>query len=162
MKYFGKDEISVKGECESCGKMLKIDNQKVSETAEGFKIYPPAACTCGEIHETIYRKGTAIQPNKQAIKDKWQPCPRCGSNRVIILSIMHYWWEMIKMWIGGILVAIMVGLIFPPAGLIVLGVFIVCGIAMQFGGIFNPRLKCLDCKKEWKYDPQLEDIEARA
>jgi hypothetical protein len=85
-------------------------------------------------------------------KEIWEPCPRCGSNRVVSR--------------GGCFIALM-GLMFMSIGLWIL----IIPILGWFGGPFmmligllffiasplaKNQLQCQDCHKTWKYPHQAE------
>lgn len=94
--------------------------------------------------------------------DKWEPCPRCGSNRVVKLGAMHYWWEMIKLWFCGIFVGVLIALFYPPAGLVIAGLSFIGGALVEIAGIIKPDLRCQDCKNIWNYDQHMKESKAGA
>lgn len=78
-----------------------------------------------------------------AKSEKWEPCPRCGSNRVESRGGCFFF--LAGLALTGISIWL---LIIPPIG--ILG--IVIGIALMIASPFAKNmLQCQDCKKSWKY-----------
>ncbi|MDR9755819.1 MAG: hypothetical protein RJR35_03600 [Thermoanaerobacterales bacterium] len=78
-----------------------------------------------------------------AKKEVWEPCPRCGSNRVqprggVFFFILGFCLMGISIWL----------LIIPPIGIagIVIGL-----IFMLIAPFAKNQLQCQDCHKAWKY-----------
>lgn len=76
-------------------------------------------------------------------QDKWEPCPRCGSNRVESRGGCFFF--LLGIGLAGISCFF---LIIPPIGIvgIALGIFF-----MFISPRMNDTLQCQDCKKSWKY-----------
>ena len=76
-------------------------------------------------------------------KDKWEPCPRCGSTKVesrggCFFFVVGFCLMGISIWL----------LIIPPVGI----AGIVMGIALMLVAPFaKNQLQCMDCKKTWKF-----------
>jgi len=74
---------------------------------------------------------------------KWEPCPRCGSNRVKSTGMFMF---------------VLLGICMISFGLWLL-IFPIVGISMLFIGVLflivspftKNTLQCEDCKKSWKY-----------
>lgn len=77
------------------------------------------------------------------MSDKWEPCPRCGSNRVKATGILYF---------------ILFGLGMLSFGLILLFIpfigipMMVIGAGLLVAAPFSKGiLECEDCKKSWRY-----------
>lgn len=87
-------------------------------------------------------------------QDKWEPCPRCGSNRVRVDNVGTS-----LLIIGVLLFSFGVLLIFIP----------IIGVILMFGGIVfsiygiikkyknKNLLRCADCYNAWKYPAKKEE-----
>lgn len=76
-------------------------------------------------------------------KDKWEPCPRCGSNRVeqrggCFFAILGFALAGVSIWL----------LIIPPIG--IAGIVMGLGL-MAVSPFMRNMLSCQDCKKSWHY-----------
>jgi tellurium resistance protein TerD len=71
MKYFGEDDDYIKGECENCGRVLKIKREGTRKNDDIYILNPHIRCYCGKIHEKIEAQNTNL------IK-----CPKCGSSQI--------------------------------------------------------------------------------
>jgi len=81
-----------------------------------------------------------------AKEEPWEPCPRCGGNRVTTTGKG----TIALMGIGMISIFFWFLFLFPPAGIIGM----VVGAALLLMSPFvQPMLSCQDCKKSWKYKP---------
>jgi hypothetical protein len=75
-------------------------------------------------------------------EQNWEPCPRCGSNRVqsmggCFFAVLGFCLIGISIWL----------LIIPPIGI----VGILAGIFLMFVAPFMVKmLQCKDCKKSWR------------
>ena len=76
-------------------------------------------------------------------QNNWEPCPRCGSNRVqargtAFLMIVGFCLIGISIWL----------LIIPPVGIagILFGIFMIISAPLSKGN-----LQCQDCNFNWKY-----------
>ena len=74
---------------------------------------------------------------------KWEPCPRCNSNRVVsrggcFFAVLGFCLLGISIWL----------LIIPPVGIagIIIGVLL-----MLASPLMRNMLQCQDCKYSWKY-----------
>ena len=79
---------------------------------------------------------------------KWQPCPRCGSSNV--QSFGKGFFFILGFCLAGISIWL---LIIPPVG--VAGIILGLGL-MVISPFAKPVLQCKDCKKSWKYDPNIK------
>ena len=77
-------------------------------------------------------------------KDKWQPCPRCGSNKVENRGGCFF----AVLGIGVISIFFWITLFVPPVGIIGM---IVGAALLLFAPFTKGILQCSDCKKSWKY-----------
>lgn len=86
----------------------------------------------------------------------WEPCPRCGSNKVTTLGKG----AMFLIFIGSGGCLIWTGIIFPP-------MFFIAGaliIASPIGFVLPKMNQCKDCNKSWKaghakeYKKAIDDI----
>lgn len=77
------------------------------------------------------------------MSDKWEPCPRCGSNRVKKMGVLFF----ILMGFGTMSFGIIL-LLIP-----FIGIPLLCaGAAFLLLSPFSKNiLQCEDCKKSWKY-----------
>lgn len=84
-----------------------------------------------------------------AKKEKWEPCPRCGSNKVKSRGGCFFALVGICMISFGIWL-----LIIPPVGIgcIVIGFFVLVASPFMKGN-----LQCEDCDKAWKYPYKKEE-----
>ena len=76
-------------------------------------------------------------------KDKWEPCPRCNSNKVesrggCFFFLLGFCLTGVSIWL----------LIIPPIGIagIVLGILL-----MLISPFMKGMLQCKDCNNSWKY-----------
>lgn len=77
------------------------------------------------------------------MSDKWEPCPRCGSNRVRSMGLAFF----ILMGLGTLGFGVLF-LIIPFIGIPLM----VIGAAFLILAPFSKNtLQCQDCKKSWKY-----------
>ena len=75
-------------------------------------------------------------------KDNWEPCPRCGSNKVESKGLAFF----LMLGVGFIGISIFL-LIFPPVGI----TGIITGLAFIVISPFTKGiLQCKYCKKSWK------------
>lgn len=91
-------------------------------------------------------------------KEEWQPCPRCGSNRV----------QKVSMWaflLGGVAVAgcsiwlLLISLI-AIAGVIVGAIVFLLGLIGIIGQRFMPTtLYCKDCNNTWQFKSNVSNLE---
>lgn len=82
-------------------------------------------------------------------KDVWEPCPRCESKSVKVMSKAFFF--IIGLVSSGCFVWFL--LLIPPIGII--GVLI--GLVLMIGSPFmKPMLQCNDCKKTWTYKKKKE------
>ena len=83
-------------------------------------------------------------------QDKWEPCPRCGSNRVQSRGGCFFFL------LGFGLLGISIWLLFiPPVGI----TGIVLGIALIITSpLMRNVLQCQDCNKAWKYPAKKEQL----
>lgn len=74
---------------------------------------------------------------------KWEPCPRCGSNRVESRGGCFFFL------VGFVLFGVSIWLlIIPPIGI----TGIIAGIAlMAISPFMKNMLQCQDCKNSWRY-----------
>lgn len=79
-------------------------------------------------------------------KEMWEPCPRCGSNRVESRGIAFF------VITGIALIGISIWLlIIPPVGI----AGIIAGIVFLLAAPFSRGiLQCKDCNKSWRYKPK--------
>ena len=81
--------------------------------------------------------------SKESKETNWEPCPRCGSNRVesrggCFFAVLGFCLLGVSIWL----------LIIPPIG--VAG--IILGVLLMLSSFFMKNmLQCQDCKKAWKY-----------
>lgn len=76
-------------------------------------------------------------------KENWEPCPRCGSNRVIKQGKGYF----LLIGVGLIGIGIWL-LIIPPIGVPT----VIVGLGLMVFGLFTKGfLECRDCKKVWRY-----------
>jgi len=85
-------------------------------------------------------------------KEKWQPCPRCGSNRVTTTGKG----TIFLMGFGMLGISFVLLFLFFPAGIIGM---IAGGVLLIMTPFVQPMLSCKDCKKAWKYDPNINKID---
>ena len=81
---------------------------------------------------------------KRKTTDQWEPCPRCGSNRVEPRGGCFFFL------LGFCLLGVSIWLLFllPPIGI----AGIIAGIAFMVISPFSKNiLQCQDCKKSWRY-----------
>lgn len=77
-------------------------------------------------------------------KEKWEPCPRCGSNRVKSMGMLFF----VLLGIGLAGIGILLLLFIPIIGI----PMIIAGLALLLVSPFTKGiLQCEDCKKSWKY-----------
>jgi len=87
--------------------------------------------------------------NKE-VKGNWEPCPRCGSNKVKTLGKL--WFLLIFLGSGSCL--LWVGIIFWP--ILILAILL---ILISPLGFFLPKVnQCQDCKYSWKINKDKKDI----
>lgn len=81
------------------------------------------------------------------LKEKWQPCPRCGSSRVERQSLFL---------IG--LVGFGCSFWIPIVGWVLAPVFAVLAVIGLIRAIVSrrPLYRCKECNNWWAYDPSLE------
>ena len=81
-------------------------------------------------------------------KEKWEPCPRCGSNRTEARGIGFY------LFFGFCLIGVSIWLlIIPPLGI----AGIVVGLAiMLVAPLMKNNFQCKDCNHNWKYPASKE------
>lgn len=77
--------------------------------------------------------------------EKWQPCPRCGSNKVENRSGCLFF----ILGIGLISLFFWVMLFIPVIGVLGIGVGLIVMIISPFK---KGMLQCQDCKNTWKYN----------
>lgn len=57
LKYFNEDNEFIKGECESCGRVLKLKRNSLTESSAGYDTgISGVMCPCGTIHYSIKGK----------------------------------------------------------------------------------------------------------
>lgn len=57
LKYFNEDNEFIKGECESCGRVLKLKRNSLTESTVGYDTgISGVMCPCGTIHYSIKGK----------------------------------------------------------------------------------------------------------
>lgn len=81
MKLFSENENHFGGECEKCGKVLKIKREFVITTKQGFSLNNPIGikCLCGMIHHNM-DNGVSIpaDPKRTSSSPKQSSCRVCG------------------------------------------------------------------------------------
>lgn len=75
---------------------------------------------------------------------KWEPCPRCGSNRVKSMGMFMF----VLLGLGLISFGLIFTLFFPIIGIPLLAIGVLFLIISPFT---KNTLQCEDCKKSWKY-----------
>ena len=77
-------------------------------------------------------------------KEKWEPCPRCGSNKVESKGILFFailGFSLIGVFIW---VAILIPIIGIPG-------IIIGAVLMFLSPFMRNMMQCKDCNKSWKY-----------
>lgn len=134
MRYFSEDATYINGECENCGKVLRIKRMCVQQTAAGFDFTPPVRCFCGSVHSVINglvqerRPSSALKSRPAPVQKDEVVCPRCHS-ACVTANKQGF----------GLGKAVVGGAIFGLGGLL--------------GGFWNSnkiKVTCLKCGHSWK------------
>lgn len=156
-----KDEGAGKtGKCPGCGRAVRVPKAEPSPApsservvtvveepvdvqvrdtlppARGFHAFTPARRT----------RPVEAPTHRETVWKAWEPCPRCGSNKVE--SRGGCFWFLTGFSLTGCSIWL---LIIPPIGIlgILLGLFLMCIAPFAFN-----MLQCKDCNHAWRYSSQ--------
>lgn len=130
MKYFSEDSEYIKGECETCKRVLKVKRANTYTVPDGYKLKTGIKCFCGSFSEEIVNnaKTTSDAESYKSGPSSEVRCPRCKSNQI---TANKKGFGLGKAAAGGILLG--------PLGL--LGGFL---------GSNKIMITCLKCGHSWK------------